>query len=122
METRRSARGSFASVKVKASSLYGGKDPRDMPIYGIVDAAHYLRIPAVTLGTWVHGRSYPTYFLDPTGSVHSSSAGKFLPTGYGPCRSSTSMETACRELAPAAIVEVVTFVSLMQLVHRLESF
>jgi uncharacterized protein (DUF433 family) len=45
---------------MKASSLYGGKDPRDMPIYGIVDAARYLRIPAVTLGTWVHGRSYPT--------------------------------------------------------------
>jgi alkylhydroperoxidase family enzyme len=28
----------------------------------------------------------------------------------------------CRELAPAAIVEIVAFVSLMQLVHRLESF
>jgi len=28
----------------------------------------------------------------------------------------------CRDLAPAAIVEVVTFVSLMQLVHRLEAF
>lgn len=47
-------------MKTKVSSLYGGKDPRDMPIYGIVDAARYLRIPAVTLGTWVHGRSYPT--------------------------------------------------------------
>ncbi len=28
----------------------------------------------------------------------------------------------CRELLPAEIVEIVTFVSLMQLVHRLESF
>ena len=45
---------------VKAFSLYGGKDPRDMPIYGIVDAARYLRIPTVTLATWIHGRAYTT--------------------------------------------------------------
>jgi hypothetical protein len=29
---------------------------------------------------------------------------------------------ACRELAPAAIVEVVTFIALLQLLHRLESY
>jgi uncharacterized protein (DUF433 family) len=60
METRGSVRGTFSLVKGEASSLYGGKDPRDMPIYSIVDAARYLGIPAVTLGTWIHGRSYPT--------------------------------------------------------------
>jgi alkylhydroperoxidase family enzyme len=30
--------------------------------------------------------------------------------------------TACRELSPAAIVEVVTFIALLQLLHRLESY
>jgi hypothetical protein len=29
---------------------------------------------------------------------------------------------ACRDLAPAAIVEVVTFIALLQLLHRLESY
>jgi hypothetical protein len=36
---------------------YGGKDPRDMPVCGIVDASRYLRIPGVTLATWIRGRS-----------------------------------------------------------------
>jgi hypothetical protein len=30
--------------------------------------------------------------------------------------------SACRALAPAAIVEVVTFIALLQLLHRLESY
>jgi hypothetical protein len=29
---------------------------------------------------------------------------------------------ACRELRPASVVELVTFVSVLQLVHRLEAF
>lgn len=40
--------------------LYGGQDPRDIPAYGIGEAAHYLRIPPSTLRTWVRGRVYPT--------------------------------------------------------------
>ena len=40
--------------------LYGGQDPRELPAYGIGEAAHYLRIPPSTLRTWVRGRSYPT--------------------------------------------------------------
>ena len=40
--------------------LYGGKDPRELPAYGIAEAAHYLRIPPSTLRTWVRGRTYPT--------------------------------------------------------------
>ncbi len=40
--------------------LYGGQDPRELPAYGIGEAAHYLRIPPTTLWTWVRGRTYPT--------------------------------------------------------------
>jgi hypothetical protein len=29
---------------------------------------------------------------------------------------------SCRDLSPAAIVEVVTFVALLQLLHRLETY
>ena len=40
--------------------LYGGRDPRELPVYGIPEAAHYLHIPVATLRTWVRGRHYPT--------------------------------------------------------------
>ena len=40
--------------------LYGGQDPRELPAYGIPEAAHYLRVPVATLRTWVRGRYYPT--------------------------------------------------------------
>lgn len=36
------------------------KDPRDVPSYGIAEAAHYLRMPVATLRTWVRGRYYDT--------------------------------------------------------------
>jgi len=35
-------------------------DPRDLPVYTIPDAAHYLRIPPSTLKSWVTGRAYKT--------------------------------------------------------------
>ncbi len=35
------------------------QDPRELPCYGIAEAAHYLGIPAATLRSWVRGRSYP---------------------------------------------------------------
>ena len=35
-------------------------DIRDLPAYGISEAAHYLAIPVATLRSWVHGRDYPT--------------------------------------------------------------
>ena len=41
-------------------NIYGGRDPRELPAYGIPEAAHYLRIPVATLRTWVCGRHYPT--------------------------------------------------------------
>lgn len=37
-----------------------GQDPRELPAYGIVEAAHYLQIPPATIRSWVVGRYYPT--------------------------------------------------------------
>lgn len=31
---------------------------RDLPAYGLAEAAHYIRVPAATLRSWVLGRSY----------------------------------------------------------------
>ena len=51
---------------VKANSansqfqIYGGKDPRDLPAYTVVEVAHYLRLPKTTLRSWVRGQSYAT--------------------------------------------------------------
>jgi len=36
------------------------RELREMPAYGIVEAAHYLGIPKATLRSWVMGRYYPT--------------------------------------------------------------
>ncbi len=38
--------------------LLSRQDPRDLPTYGIVEAAHYLRLPAATLRGWAIGRPY----------------------------------------------------------------
>ena len=35
--------------------LYRGRDPRDVPTYGIGEAASYLRLPPTTLRAWVIG-------------------------------------------------------------------
>src|SRR5262245_54574951 len=40
----------------KVVSLYGGKDPRELPMYGISEAAVYLGVPRSTLATWVRGQ------------------------------------------------------------------
>jgi uncharacterized protein (DUF433 family) len=39
--------------------LYAGTDPRNLPSYNILEAAHYLKIPLATLRAWVQGRYYP---------------------------------------------------------------
>jgi uncharacterized protein (DUF433 family)/transposase-like protein len=41
------------------TQMYDGRDPRDLPAYGIADAARYLDVPAATLRSWVAGRTYP---------------------------------------------------------------
>jgi uncharacterized protein (DUF433 family) len=40
--------------------IYGGKNPRELPLYTIADAARVVRIHPATLRTWVLGRSYDT--------------------------------------------------------------
>lgn len=35
--------------------LYRGRDPRDVPTYGIREAASYMRLPPTTLREWVTG-------------------------------------------------------------------
>ncbi len=41
----------------KVTSLYGDKDPRELPRYGLAEAAVYLGVPRSTLATWVRGQS-----------------------------------------------------------------
>ncbi len=43
-----------------AEALYGGQGPWDAPAYLLGEAAHYLRLPAATVRSWVVGRRYPT--------------------------------------------------------------
>ncbi len=43
----------------KTTSLYGSQDARELPAYGVAEAAAYLHIPAATLRSWVVGRTYP---------------------------------------------------------------
>jgi uncharacterized protein (DUF433 family) len=42
------------------ADIYGGKNPRELPLYTIADAARVVRINPATLRTWALGRSYPT--------------------------------------------------------------
>ena len=41
----------------KARNIYGGKDPREIAAYTVVEAARYVRIPPQTLRSWVAGHS-----------------------------------------------------------------
>lgn len=38
--------------------LYRGRDLRQIPMYGLAEAAHHLHLPAATLRSWVGGRTY----------------------------------------------------------------
>jgi uncharacterized protein (DUF433 family) len=51
---------SFPLKFATAISINPSADPRELPSYGIAEAAHYLRIPVATLRSWVRGRYYPT--------------------------------------------------------------
>ncbi len=44
----------------KAFDPYGGHDPRQIPVYSVAEAAHYLWLPEPTVRTWVCGYQYPT--------------------------------------------------------------
>ncbi|MCS7026840.1 MAG: DUF433 domain-containing protein [Bryobacteraceae bacterium] len=41
------------------SAIHRKEDPRFHPAYTVAEAAHYLRMPEVTLRSWVSGRLYP---------------------------------------------------------------
>lgn len=38
--------------------LYRGKDPREIPLYTVAEAARYLHLPRATLRSWMDGRAY----------------------------------------------------------------
>jgi len=44
----------------KRSITFQDVDVREVPSYGIIEAAHYLRIPPTTIRCWVSGRYYPS--------------------------------------------------------------
>ena len=44
---------------IKPTDFYGGRDPRDLPLYNVGEAAAYLRLSRATLNSWVIGRTYP---------------------------------------------------------------
>jgi uncharacterized protein (DUF433 family) len=47
------------SNRRRDNGFYRNRDPRDLPVYSIPEAAHYLRISPATLRSWVVGRYYP---------------------------------------------------------------
>jgi uncharacterized protein (DUF433 family) len=46
------------SVRREELNVYRGRDPRDIPTYSTIEAAHYLRIPEQTIRNWCFGRSW----------------------------------------------------------------
>jgi uncharacterized protein (DUF433 family) len=44
----------------KHPTIEPGRDPRELPAYGLFEAVRYLRIAPATLRSWVLGRYYPT--------------------------------------------------------------
>jgi uncharacterized protein (DUF433 family) len=50
----------MARAKITPKQIAEITDPREMPVYGIREAAGYLQIPTATLASWVMGRKYET--------------------------------------------------------------
>src|SRR5579885_2767054 len=50
----------MARARITTKQLVEFTDPREMPAYGVREAAHYLQIPPATLKSWVLGRNYET--------------------------------------------------------------
>lgn len=46
--------------------IYGGRDPRDIPFYGIREVALCLDLNPATLRTWALGRKYPVQAVQRT--------------------------------------------------------
>jgi uncharacterized protein (DUF433 family) len=45
-------------MKERKLEIYGSRDPRDVPAYGLLEAARYLGIPVSTLRSWTLGQRY----------------------------------------------------------------
>ncbi|HVT15838.1 MAG TPA: DUF433 domain-containing protein [Thermoanaerobaculia bacterium] len=45
-------------ASAEALTLFRGIHPREIPLYGLYEAARYLHLPATTLRSWVEGRTY----------------------------------------------------------------
>jgi len=63
----RLARNSGVASDIRAVAVRGrfnetrpSADLRELPSYGITEAAHHLRLPTATLRSWLRGRHYPT--------------------------------------------------------------
>jgi uncharacterized protein (DUF433 family) len=50
----------MAKLGFKIDRIVGIHDIREMPVYSIAEAAHYLCIPKATVGAWVRGTTYTT--------------------------------------------------------------
>jgi uncharacterized protein (DUF433 family) len=64
---------------MQKSQLYRGRDPRELPAYGVAEAARYIHIPPATLRSWVVGRTYPKQ--DGVGSFQPLIEGANTPGG-----------------------------------------
>jgi uncharacterized protein (DUF433 family) len=47
-------------TKGRGVDVYRGRDPREVPAYGLVEASHYLRLPEQTIRQWLYGRPLPS--------------------------------------------------------------
>ena len=54
----------MAKLAFKLDRVARITEVREMPVYPIAEAAHYLCIPKATIGAWVRGTTYTT----PTGT------------------------------------------------------
>ena len=50
------------TVSAPRPDIYGGKDPRQVPIYSVSEVAHHLRLPRTTVQAWVRSRGGPAPF------------------------------------------------------------
>jgi uncharacterized protein (DUF433 family) len=47
-------------IVTSKTDIYGGRDPRDVPVYSVAEAAGFLRLPVTTLRQWVQGGKHST--------------------------------------------------------------
>jgi len=60
LQAARARYGPTVAMATSPQRFYEGKNPRELPLYTLAEAARVVRVHPQTLGTWVLGRSYPT--------------------------------------------------------------